>query len=113
MKKKPKVTAYLEKSRTTIDNATGNVLTERAGVLKGFGKGFQDYLKWSIVQVDIETNTGQFPDTHVHAGKWAVQILLSPCDTQEQANVLADKLTPIVRNALGHSVPTPLPMKRQ
>ena len=105
--KKPKVTAHLEKPVTTIDNATGESNVTRKGVLKGFGKGFQDYLKGSIVQVDVETNTGQFPDTHVHAGKWAVQILLSPCDTQEQANALAGKITPIVRQALGRGGSTP------
>ncbi len=110
----PKVVAHLEKAVTTIDNATGEANVTRKGAFKGFGKGFQDYLKGSVVRVDIEAWTGQFPDTHVHAGKWAVQLLLSPCDTQEQANALAERITPVVRHALGGGgIPGGLPTKRQ
>ena len=103
-----KPTAHLEKPVTTIDNDTGDVTVTRKGEVKGFGQGFRDYLRGSVVHVSIEGNVGQFPPGHPNEGKWAVQIMLSYVETKEQADALCDKIVPVVQKALRGAVPPPL-----
>jgi len=112
MSDKPKVTAHLDKPVTTIDADTGDVTVTRKGQLKGFGKGFQDYLRGSIDHVEIEGNVGQFPEGHPREGKWAVQIMLSYCETKEQADALCDKAVPIVQKALRTPAAPPLALPK-
>ena len=98
------VTAIMSKAQTTIDNATGDQQVTRAGVFKGFGKGFRDYVlngpKSASVQATIVT--GQLPAGHEHAGKWAVQANIYPFDTKVLANTFADgQLTPMIEAVTG------------
>ncbi len=102
MTDKPKVTAHLEKPVTTIDQDSGDVRVTRKGVMKGFGKGPEEFIKKGVtVSVGAEINVGQFPDGHQYAGHWAVQVLISPFPSQILANATADRVLPIIEGLLG------------
>ena len=105
MKKPPKVTAAIERRQVTIDNDTGEAQVEVRGKFKGFGKGFRDYVMGSSQEVALTTNTGAYPAGHEHAGKWAVQMIVGPLDSEEAAAALADKLTPAVEKEMRRPVP--------
>lgn len=100
---KAKVAAIMGKPETTIDADTGNVRVTRQGVMKGFGKGFRDYVMKGNVsqQIGAEVKVGQFPEGHELAGKYAVQIMLQAFDKREYANDYADRVTPIIEGVLG------------
>lgn len=98
------VTAIMAKPQTTIDGATGNVRVDRAGVFKGFGKGFRDYVMKGPqhVSVGAETRVGQLPQGHQHAGKYCIQVNIFPFDSKILANEMADgQITPMVEAILG------------
>ena len=104
MTEKPKVTAHLDPHVTTIDGKTGHVTVSRKGEFKGFGRGMAEFIQKGgavTVSVGADVNVGQFPDGHKHAGKWAVQVLISPFDSKELANATADKVLPIIEGLLG------------
>jgi hypothetical protein len=102
MTDKPKVTAHLDKPVTTIDGETGDVSVTRKGVMKGFGKGLEEFIQKGMkVSVGAEIFVGQFPDGHKDAGHWAVQIMISPFPSQIVANATADRVLPIIEGLLG------------
>lgn len=98
------VTAIMTKPQTTIDATTGDVRLSRAGVMKGFGSGFRDYVMKGPKHVNIgaETFVGQLPEGHKHAGKYCIQVNIMPFDTKMLANEMADgQITPMVEAILG------------
>lgn len=103
MTDKPKVTAELAKSVTTIDGTTGDVTTTRAGKLRGFGKGFAEYLSKApkTVMPDVVINTGTYPEGHKKASTWAVQIMIEPLDNEMDAITVADRVASVIKAELG------------
>lgn len=98
------VTAIMAKPQTTIDGATGNVRIDRAGVFKGFGKGFRDYVLKGPqhVSVGAETHVGMLPNGHRHSNKWCIQVNIFPFDNKILANEMADgQITPMIEAILG------------
>jgi hypothetical protein len=97
-----KVTAHIEKQVTTLDHDTGEVTLSGKGALKGIGGGFRDYVTRGPKQAEatVVVQTGQYPVGHPLAGKWAVQIMLSPFDTEEDAATLSLRVETAVRTAM-------------
>ena len=97
------VKAELEPKTTTIDQASGEVSVERKGVFRGIGQGFKDHLAKAakIQKIGAVVNVGEYPAGHVHEGQWAIQIIVGPAMDKESADLLADRLTPIIEGFLG------------
>ena len=111
MTQKPKVSAEIVERTTIIDNDTGEQEIHIKGKLKGFGKGFADYIAGSVRKVDVTVNTGQYPKGHAKEGRWAVQIMVDDFETQGDANTLADRLAPRLRGLVQScNAPAPAPM---
>lgn len=108
MADKPKVVAEVESREVTIDQRSGVDEITVKGKLKGFGEGFKDYLRKSIWQGGVTVNTGQYPEGHQRAGRWAIQIMIDDFATQDDANTLADRMTPRIK-ALVQQCDAPIP----
>lgn len=112
MEEKPKVSAVVEERATTIDQATGTHEVMVKGKVKGFGKGFRDYVMkgGKVVAPDIIVNTGQYPEGHAKAGQWAIQIMIEPFDSEEDAATLSERITPKLKGLIqsGPAI-TPMP----
>lgn len=119
MSEKTKVVANVESREVTIhEDQQGEIYHGDTikGKLKGFGKGFADYIAKSMANVDVTVNTGQFPAGHPKAGRWAIQIMVDDFETQEDANTLADRMTPKLKGLVqscGASMPLPPPRAKQ
>lgn len=98
-----KVASIMTKPQVTVDGKTNVVSIARKGVMKGFGKGFREAVTkgQGLQTIGAEFKVGQYPDGHVDAGKWAIQIMLSPFDTRELANKYCDQVTPFIEGMLG------------
>lgn len=57
-------------------------------------------LKPKAKVTDVEFNTGQFPVGHPSEGLWAVQVIVSPFDEEEDAATIGERLKNVVRRAL-------------
>ena len=115
-KKTFKVVAEVASREVTIHEAEGVDQITLKGKLKGFGQGFKDYIAKSMANVDVTVNTGQFPAGHPKAGRWAIQIMGDDFETQEDANTLADRMTPKLKGLVqscGASMPLPPPRAKQ
>ena len=107
---KSKVNAVIDQKVTTIDQETGGHRVDIKGTFKGFGAGLRDYvMKGGKSKADVTVNTGQYPAGHEHAGKWAIQIMIDTFETQEDADTLADRITPKLKNIVATG-PTFTPM---
>ena len=116
MSEKTKVVAEIESREVTLHDTGVDQTTVTGGKLKGFGQGFKDYIAKSMANVDVTVNTGQFPAGHPKAGRWAIQILVDDFETQEDANTLADRMTPKLKGLVqscGASMPLPPPRAKQ
>jgi hypothetical protein len=93
-----KVEAHLDKPTVEIDGKTGDVTTRQNGVMKGFGRGFRDYVTKGPQQteVDLTVDVGQWPEGYPRPGKWVVQIRLDPFDKEEDAITMADRMKNVV-----------------
>lgn len=99
------VAAIMAKPVITIHEDMGTVEVSRRGVFKGFGPDFRRAItggnKQQTVKIGADIQTGQFPEGHPEAGKWAVQVRFQPFDSQETANIYADNLTPVIEQVMG------------
>lgn len=50
-----------------------------------------------LIGVSMTVNTGQYPEGHPQAGRWAIQIMVDSFDTEEAAAVVADRVAPGLR----------------
>ena len=75
MADKPKVVAEVESREVTIDQRSGVDEITVKGTIKGFGQRFRDYISKSVWQGDVTVNTGQYPEGHPRAGRWAMGII--------------------------------------
>ena len=93
--------AVIEKKQTTIDNQTGDVRKDVKGTVKGFADGFRRYVEQGAkaVSPDIAISVGQFPEGHPAHPAWAVQILATPFDTQDDADLSAARIEASIRRA--------------
>ena len=93
-----KVEFHRGKPVIEIDGTTGEVKQTRVDTIKGFGRGFRDYVLKGPKQTlaDITVNTGAWPATHARAGKWVVQIMIDPFETEEDAITMADRVKNVV-----------------
>ena len=108
MADKPKVVAEVESREVTIDQRSGVDEITVKGKIKGFGQRFRDYISKSVWQGDVTVNTGQYPEGHPRAGRWAIQIMIDDFETQDDANTLADRMTPRLK-ALVQQCDAPIP----
>lgn len=95
------VKAVIDKRETTIDNVTGDVQKTVKGKVKGFDDGLRRYVEQGskTVSPDISIAVGQYPEGHPAHPQWAVQILASPFDTQEDADLSAARIEASIRRA--------------
>ena len=108
------VRAEIESREVTIHEKEGVDQVEVRGTVKNFASGFRRYLEKGpkAAQIAIEINTGQYPDFHpTRAKEWAVQIMISGCDTEEEATILADRIKPHIREWLNPPAPPKLGRK--
>jgi hypothetical protein len=99
---RPKITAEIEKTVTTVENDSGDVTITKKGKFKGFDKGLRDYILKGAMEVKVgaTVSVGQFPEGQPDAGQWAIQLIVSPFPEKEFADEMADKLTPIIEGYL-------------
>lgn len=112
----PKVHAEIESREVTIDQASGVDQVTITGKLKGFGQGFKDYVAGSVVAVDVEVLTGQYPEGHPKAGRWTVRCVVDDFATEEDAATMADRLSPKMKTLVAScnaSMPVPMPRAKQ
>ena len=93
MADKPKVVAEVESREVTIDQRSGVDEITVKGKIKGFGQRFRDYISKSVWQGDVTVNTGQYPEGHPRAGRWAIQIMI---DDRNSIRDRAHRLAPVI-----------------
>ena len=112
----PKVHAEIESRWVTIDQKSGVDQATVTGKLKGFGQGFADYVKGSVVNLSCETLTGEYPAAHAKAGRWTVRVVIDDFATEEDAAAFADRISPKMKGLVqscNASMPAPMPRAKQ
>jgi hypothetical protein len=113
---KPKVVAEVESREVTIDQKSGVDQITSNGKFKGFGQGFKDYIAGSIVNLSVEILTGEYPAGHAKAGRWTVRAVIDDFATEEDAAMLADRISPKIKGLVAScnaSMPVPMPGAKQ